>query len=176
MLTHRPATMMMGEPPTGSRYGQMTSPDAMRASDGDRERVVQALQEQVGEGRLTLQEFEERSTAVYEAKTVGELRKLLEDLPVDVFPQSAPPPFAMGGAWQQPFPMPAIPPWQQPRIVRAGRPNPVLFVVLAFMVFAVVGSVITLVPYLLPLVFLSFLMLRAAARGGRGRRYPPYGR
>ena len=97
----------------------MTSPDAMRASDGDRERVVQALQEQVGEGRLTLEEFEERSTAVYEAKTVGDLRKLLEDLPVDVFPQPAPP-FAMGAAWQRPFPMPAIPPWQQPRIVRAG--------------------------------------------------------
>lgn len=154
----------------------MTSPDAMRASDGDRERVVQALQEQVGEGRLTLQEFEERSTAVYEAKTVGELRKLLEDLPVDVFPRSAPPPFGMGAGWQQPFPMPAVPPWQQQRIARAGRPNPVLFVVLAFMVFAVVGSIVTLTPYVLPLVFLSFFMLRAAARGGGGRRYPPYGR
>jgi hypothetical protein len=173
MLTHRPPTMMMGEPPTGSRYGHMTSPDAMRASDGDRERVVQALQEQVGEGRLTLEEFEERSTAVYQTKTVGDLRKLLEDLPVDVFPQPAPP-FAMGAAWQQPFPMPAIPPWQQPKIVRAGRPNPALFVVLAFMMFAVVGSVITLTPYVLPLVLLAFVMLRAI--GGRGRRrYPPYG-
>jgi hypothetical protein len=155
----------------------MTSPDAMRASDGDRERVVQALQEQVGEGRLTLPEFEERSTAVYDAKTVGDLRKLLVDLPVDVFPQHAPPPFAMGGAaWQQPFPMPAIPPWQQPRVVRAGgRPNPVVMVILAFVMFAAVGTAISLLPYLLPLAFVAFFVLRAAA-GGRGRRYPPYGR
>ena len=155
----------------------MTSPDAMRASDGDREKVVQALQEQVGEGRLTLQEFEERSTAVYEAKTVGELRKLLADLPVDVFPQYAPPPFALGAAWQQPFPMPAIPPWQQPRIVRAGRPNPVLFIALALIAFVAIGSVVTFLPYLFPLLILGIVMLRGAARGGgRGRRYPPYGR
>jgi hypothetical protein len=178
MLTHRPPTMMMGEPPTGSRYGQMTSPDAMRASDGDRERVVQALQEQVGEGRLTLQEFEERSTAVYEAKTVGELRELLADLPVDVFPQPAPHPFATGAAWQQPFPMPAIPPWQQRRVVRGGpRPSPVLFVVLAFLAFSVIGSALAAAPYILPAVLLMFIVLRVAARGGgRGRRYPPYGR
>ena len=156
----------------------MTSPDAMRASDGDREKVVQALQEQVGEGRLTLQEFEERSTAVYEARTVGELRKLLADLPVEVFPQYAPSPFAMGSAaWQQPFPMPAIPPWQQQRVVRAGRPNPVVFVVLAFIAFAAVGSLVAVAPYFLPLVILGFILLRGAARGGgRGRRYPPYGR
>lgn len=153
----------------------MTSPDAMRASDGDREKVVQALQEQVGEGRLTLQEFEERSTAVYEAKTVGELRKLLADLPVDVFPQPAPP-FAMGAAWG-PYPMPAVPPWQQQRIVRAGgRPNPLLFVLLAFVVFAAVGGAVTVMPYVFPLVIFGFVMLRMAARGGRGRRYPPYGR
>ena len=154
----------------------MTSPDAIRASDGDREKVVQALQEQVGEGRLTLEEFEERSTAVYEAKTIGDLRKLLADLPVDVFPQPAPP-FAMGAAWG-PYPMPAVPPWQQQRIVRAGggRPNPLLFVLLAFVVFAAVGSAVTVAPYLFPLVILGFVMLRMGARGGRGRRYPPYGR
>jgi hypothetical protein len=153
----------------------MTSPDAMRASDGERERVVQALQEQVGEGRLTLEEFEQRSSAVYEAKTVGDLRKLLEDLPVDVFPQTTPP-FAMGAAWQQPFPMPAVPPWQQQRIARGGgRPNPALFVVVAIMMFAAVGSIITLTPYVLPLVLLSFVVLRGVARGGGRRRYPPYG-
>jgi hypothetical protein len=153
----------------------MTSPDAIRASDGDREKVVQALQEQVGEGRLTLQEFEERSTAVYEAKTIGDLRKLLADLPVDVFPQPAPP-FAMG-AWG-PYPMPAVPPWQQQRIVRAGgaRPNPLVFVLLAFVVFAAVGSAVTVLPYLFPLIILGFVLLRLGARGGRGRRYPPYGR
>jgi Domain of unknown function (DUF1707) len=83
----------------------MTSADAMRASDRDRERVVQALQEQVGEGRLTIAEFEERSGTAYAAKTVGELRKLTEDLPVEpLAPANVAP-------WQEPFPMPDLPPW-----------------------------------------------------------------
>ena len=88
----------------------MTSADAMRASDHDRERVVQALQEQVGEGRLTLTEFEERSSEAYSsAKTVADLRALTKDLPVD--PLAPPkPPLA---SWQQPYPMPAVPPWAQ---------------------------------------------------------------
>jgi hypothetical protein len=156
----------------------MTSPDAMRASDGDRERLVQALQEQVGEGRLTLEEFEERSGAVYEAKTVGELRKLTADLPVDVFPRAPQSPFGMGmGApWQQPYPMPAIPPWQQRRVARpAGRPNPIIFVVLAFLAFALVGDVLVAsASFIVPLVVIGFIVLRLAARGGGGRRYPPY--
>jgi hypothetical protein len=151
----------------------MTSPDAMRASDGDRERVVQALQEQVGEGRLTLEEFEERSGAVYEAKTVGDLRKLTADLPVDVFPHPQSP-FGIGTSWQQPFPMPAIPPWQQQRVIRSGpRPNPLIFVALAFIAFSIVGeSMIAILPFVIPLVVLSIVMLRLAARGGR--RHPPF--
>jgi hypothetical protein len=152
----------------------MTSPDAMRASDGDREKVVQALQEQVGEGRLTLEEFEERSGVVYEAKTVGDLRKLTADLPVDVFPQAPQSPFGMGTPWQQPFPMPAVPPWQQRRVVRpAGRPNPIIFVVLAFLAFALVGDVLVAsASFIVPLVVIGFIVLRLASRGGR--RYPPY--
>lgn len=82
----------------------MTSADAMRASDNDRERIVAALQEQVGEGRLTLAEFEERSATAYESKTVGELRALMHDLPVDPL---APPLMP----WQQPLGMPPVPPW-----------------------------------------------------------------
>ncbi|HEX3780425.1 MAG TPA: DUF1707 domain-containing protein [Pseudonocardiaceae bacterium] len=147
----------------------------MRASDGDRERVVQALQEQVGEGRLTLEEFEERSGAVYEAKTVGDLRKLTSDLPVDLFPRAPQSPFGAGSPWPQPFPMPAVPPWQQRQVVhRAGRPNPIIFVVLAFLAFALVGDVLVAsASFIVPLVVIGFIVLRLAARGG-GRRYPPY--
>jgi hypothetical protein len=54
----------------------------MRASDDDRERTVTVLRDAYGEGRLTLDEFDERTSAAYAAKTWGELRQLTEDLPV----------------------------------------------------------------------------------------------
>ncbi len=156
----------------------MTSPDAMRASDGDREKVVQALQEQVGEGRLTLQEFEERSGAVYEAKTVGDLRTLIADLPVDLFPTTQQSPFGTGSPWQQPYPVPTIQPWQQQRVIRSGaRTSPLVFVMMAFVVFAIAGeSLVAIGPFILPLLILGFVVTRIiAARGrGGGRRYPPY--
>lgn len=53
----------------------------IRASDADRERTVVALQREVGTGRLTLDEFAERSAVVYDARTLGELAALTRDLP-----------------------------------------------------------------------------------------------
>lgn len=52
------------------------------ASHADREFTSAQLQEHVGAGRLTLDEFSERAAAVYQARTVGELQALLQDLPV----------------------------------------------------------------------------------------------
>ena len=54
------------------------------ASDADRERVVSTLHQQVGEGRLTLDEFSERAASAYQARTLGELEALTRDLPVPV--------------------------------------------------------------------------------------------
>jgi hypothetical protein len=56
----------------------------MRAGDADRERLVEQLREHHAAGRLTLDEFEERMTKAYSAKTYGELRTLTRDLPVDL--------------------------------------------------------------------------------------------
>ncbi|WP_449478131.1 DUF1707 SHOCT-like domain-containing protein [Streptomyces abikoensis] len=53
----------------------------MRASDAERERVAEALREAVAEGRLTMEEFEERLEAAYKAKTHGDLEPLVRDLP-----------------------------------------------------------------------------------------------
>lgn len=53
----------------------------IRASDDEREQVVQALSDHAGVGRLTLAELEERIGAAYAATTRGELAKLTEDLP-----------------------------------------------------------------------------------------------
>jgi hypothetical protein len=60
----------------------MASDHLIRASDQDREVVVTALRDAYTVGRLTLEEFDERTTAAYASRTWGDLRKLTEDLPV----------------------------------------------------------------------------------------------
>ena len=54
----------------------------IRASDKERESVVDVLRDAYTEGRLTLEEFEERTSAAYASKTWGDLRELTVDLPV----------------------------------------------------------------------------------------------
>lgn len=54
---------------------------ALRASDADRERTVVALREHAVAGRLALEEFTERMSSAYGARTNDELDKLLLDLP-----------------------------------------------------------------------------------------------
>jgi len=56
-------------------------PPEMRASDADRDRVLDVLRAAVGEGRLTADEFEERVQAVLSARTFGELAAFTADLP-----------------------------------------------------------------------------------------------
>jgi hypothetical protein len=62
------------------------SPPTIRASDADRESVVVRLQTAVGEGRLDLDEFGQRASAAYAARTTAELDVLLADLPADAPP------------------------------------------------------------------------------------------
>jgi hypothetical protein len=61
----------------------MTTGAAIRASDADRERVVEILREQTAQGRLTLEELEERTEAAFTATTWQELSTLTQDLPVE---------------------------------------------------------------------------------------------
>lgn len=56
-------------------------PDAMRAANADRERVVAQLNTAFAEGRLDVGELDERVAAAYAAKTMGELKPLTVDLP-----------------------------------------------------------------------------------------------
>ncbi|MQA79078.1 MAG: DUF1707 domain-containing protein [Streptosporangiales bacterium] len=53
----------------------------LRASDADREGVVAALSGAYGEGRLTVDEHQERMESAYAARTLGDLADLLADLP-----------------------------------------------------------------------------------------------
>ncbi|RCG24420.1 DUF1707 domain-containing protein [Sphaerisporangium album] len=59
----------------------MAATPEMRASDGDRDRVAAALREHCAQGRLTMEEFQERLELVYQGRTYGDLQKVTADLP-----------------------------------------------------------------------------------------------
>jgi hypothetical protein len=62
---------------------------ALRASDADRDHVAALLGQALAEGRLNADEHAERLESVYRAKTLGELRPLVADLPVSFTPPTA---------------------------------------------------------------------------------------
>ena len=53
----------------------------LRASDADREQTLEALAAASAEGRLSLEEYSQRSDAALTARTLGELAGLTTDLP-----------------------------------------------------------------------------------------------
>jgi Domain of unknown function (DUF1707) len=53
----------------------------LRASDDDCDAVLHALERHTAAGRLTLDEFDQRSTAALSAVTLDELAALTSDLP-----------------------------------------------------------------------------------------------
>ncbi|MFC4590412.1 DUF1707 SHOCT-like domain-containing protein [Sphaerisporangium corydalis] len=59
----------------------MNDPGGMRASDAEREAVVEQLREASVDGRLTLSELTERTEAAYLAVTHAELAQVTADLP-----------------------------------------------------------------------------------------------
>jgi hypothetical protein len=95
------------------------------ASDQERESVVDVLRDAFTDGRLTLDEFEERTAAAYAARTWTELGVLTADLPAG--------PLLGADLHQRMQADPqAVPPAVRPVRVRRGRPFdrvlPVLFV------------------------------------------------
>ncbi|MGW0821464.1 DUF1707 SHOCT-like domain-containing protein [Streptomyces sp. NPDC002845] len=75
----------------------------LRASDADRERVAERLRDAVAEGRLDMEEFQERLDATYQARTYGELEPITRDLPgsAAVKPVSMVKEPAEHGSWDQ---------------------------------------------------------------------------
>ena len=55
--------------------------DRYRTSDADRDRVAGLLRDHFAAGRITSEELDERLTATLNAKTFGDLRRALADLP-----------------------------------------------------------------------------------------------
>jgi hypothetical protein len=66
-----------GSPANGYSVGEVEP----RASDRDRERVVDELRTHAAEGRLTVEELEDRVQRALGARTAGELAALTRDLP-----------------------------------------------------------------------------------------------
>jgi hypothetical protein len=55
--------------------------EQVRCSAADREAVVERLRRALSQGRLTVDEFEERAMAAAQASTHGDLAALTRDLP-----------------------------------------------------------------------------------------------
>jgi Flp pilus assembly protein TadB len=65
---------------------QMAPSATLRASDADRDAVAGRLHEAAVEGRLEPEELEERLHAALRARTYGDLRRLVADLPANPAP------------------------------------------------------------------------------------------
>jgi hypothetical protein len=107
--------------------------DRMRVSDADRERVTARLREHFAEGRLTQEELDERITATLNAKTFGELRRIMADLPEPEPAGAAAGPGKAGG-W-------GPPPWTpRPYRYRRGPRLLPLVLLLLFLMFILPGG------------------------------------
>lgn len=134
----------------------MTADDGIRASDHDRESAVEVLRDAYTAGRLNLDEFDERTTTAYAAKTWGDLRALTSDLPVTP---------KLGADLATPAPKPEI--IDAPMQYRSRRPPfvPLLPIALVWLVVAAAAHAPAMI---IPIVLLCILSVRVA--GWRRRR------
>ena len=73
----------MVEPSWGPSSGQSSGRSwGLRLGDVDRQQALEALGEHFAQGRLDRDELDERSDAVWSAKTQGDLAPIFADLPV----------------------------------------------------------------------------------------------
>jgi Domain of unknown function (DUF1707) len=152
--------------------------DSIRISDADREQVTARLRENFAEGRLTSEELDGRITATLNAKTYGDLRPIMADLPgpgpVPPYDWAVPP---AGGQ----TPPPGAPPWGsgpmggQYRVYRRGpRLLPLVLIAVVFaLAFPWTGFFFFGFLKLMLLMWLVIAVAGLFARRGRrrGRRW-----
>jgi len=112
--------------------------DELRISDADRAQALDLLSEQFAVGRLDRDEFNERSDAIWSAKTQGDLAPVFADLPVRS-PALPDRPAGRGRQWGPHW----GPRWFPPLV-------PLIFLLVALTVF-------TKVPFVLLLIGLWFV-------------------
>ena len=135
--------------------------DGFRAADADRERVAVALREEMVVGRLTMEEFEDRLSRAYAAKTWGELRALTTDLPVDI---------AFDGENRKPAPAAGRPPQRMAGRPARGFPWPALF-----LIFPMIGLVSAVLHgatgALIPLAIIGWMVIGSVVHRSRRAHY-----
>jgi hypothetical protein len=137
----------------------MTSDGGIRASDSDREHVVEILRDAYAAGRLTLEEFDERTTAAFSARTWGTLRELTGDLPQE--PRL--------GLQPEPARTTAAPEHRPPAVQGPPRRgfSPMLPILVIWLGIALTARE---PDAFVPVLVILLLLLRLTVRPGRGRR------
>jgi hypothetical protein len=128
--------------------------DSIRVSDTDRDRVTAQLRDHFAAGRITPGELDERLSAALNAKTFGDLRRIMADLP-------GPVPAPLGAA---PPPLRATPAWA----VRRRPPFPPL-ILLALLAALLIPGTGWLLAAFINMILLFWLMTFAASAVALGR-------
>jgi hypothetical protein len=140
----------------------MTDDGGIRASDADREHIVEILREAYSAGRLTLDEFDERTTLAFAAKTWGGLRDLTRDLPRQARLEIPQPEPQIRPARDKPLPVSAPPPRR--------RLSPMLPILVIWLGIALTARE----PYaFIPVLVILFMLLRLATRPPPSHRPGP---
>lgn len=141
--------------------------DRIRISDADREEMTARLRDHFAEGRLSREELDDRVTEALSAKTFGELRRIMADLPdpapVPSRARQAPPLAGRHG----------VVVWRGPRIL----PLAIIALIAALVIPGAAWVFLAFVKVLLVLWLVACLAgIFAAARFGRHmRRHWPSG-
>jgi hypothetical protein len=122
----------------------------VRAGDADREEIGERLRRHHAEGRLDAEEFQQRIDRCYQAKTIGELRQLVADLPRDPERRTGRPPLR-----SRIWPVPLV---------------PLLLAILAICLATGHHAHFGLL-FLIPLLFLIRLLIWPYGRWAMWRRY-----
>jgi hypothetical protein len=134
---------------------------AIRVSDAERDQAVAELSGHYQSGRLTLEEFDDRSGRALQARTGNDLSTLFADLPKGMVAGTAPSPVR---------PVPA-----GPVLRRRGRPSAARVVIACVIAVAILGNVAGSVVvggghvqvhlgWLVPVIILVFVFLRLGRR------------
>jgi hypothetical protein len=138
--------------------------DSIRVSDADRDRVTVQLRDHFAAGRITPGELDERLSAALNAKTFGDLRRIMVDLP-------GPVPAPLGAALPS---LQAAPAWA---VRRRHPPFPPLMVLTLLAVLLIPGTGWLLAAFVnvILLVWLMTFVVGALAFGRSQRRWHHHG-
>jgi Domain of unknown function (DUF1707) len=142
--------------------------DRIRISDADRDRVTARLRDHFAEGRLTSEELDERITATLNAKTYGDLRRVMADLPEPEFAG----PFGPQGGPNGPGGQAVFPQWTGQPVYAYRRGPRLLPLALAALFFALVfpGSLLFAFVFVKLLLVFWIVACVAGLFAMRGRR------